>query len=687
MDAPAQKGYHQPITLDNAKSVTEHIILGRGVISKLAWAPDQRTLAAASARGIWLCSTGQPDFPPRLLENHAEPISSVAFAPNGTFVASASRNGSVRLWDVLSGEFRDMPPMAGYQLQDVVFSPDGMLLAVGGSDEERNDWGRGRLTLFHVPTATIVASIETAHGISRVLFHPSGQVLAYATLNCEIHLWDVKAQHDSCVLAGEPEEESDWLVAIAFCRDGTGLITLSSLGKQENWDLTGIPAKTVSRLPNRYLRAAAFDSSGQRLAYGMTPVWYAAETMPEGTADFGFDATGQLMITHREHLDAVGIWDWMAQTAPILLPGHSGVIHAVAFSADGQQLASADANTVRIWNLPTRTSRAILHQSSDHVLAVAVNHDATVIATAGSSDHQVRLWDGVAAVERTVLNGHMDTVDTLLLTSNGTLLASAGFEPIIYLWDIHQGVRLATLRGHRERIQTVVMSPDQSILASNGGDNMVGLWDLQTGTQRAMLQGHSDRVTDVAFSPLGTLVASSSRDKTVRLWDGGTGAVVTVLLGHMHEVQTVVFNPSGAILASSDADGILCLWDVETHALWAILREHIRGISEILFSPDGTCLIVVSFDGLLHFWDIELGVVRFVLPGAAPIAFSPDGTLLVSGKGAFNPTICLWDVQTGALVAELRGHALVLKSLVFSADATVLASGGADGTVRLWCVT
>lgn len=286
------------------------------------------------------------------------------------------------------------------------------------------------------------------------------------------------------------------------------------------------------------------------------------------------------------------------------------------------------------------------------VWSVAFSPDGQTLASAGN-DRNVILWDASNGERRRTLSRHSDLVLCVTFNpNNGMQLASGSRDKTIILWDVETGKPIRTLRGWlffdpNELINSVAFSPDGKTIASGSWDNKVILWNATNGRQKCTFNGHSDWVYSVAFSPDGKTLASGSRDELIMLWDTSTDRSPRSLNGNSGLVNTIAFSPNGRLLASGYFNPIIIVWDLDTEEQSLILRGHSERINSVAFSPDGKILASASFDQNIILWDIKSGDRIDTLKGHSErilcLAFSPDGRFLASGAG--DETVKIWQVD------------------------------------------
>jgi hypothetical protein len=278
-----------------------------------------------------------------------------------------------------------------------------------------------------------------------------------------------------------------------------------------------------------------------------------------------------------------------------LLEGHTNGVAGVAFSPDGQILASGSSD-VRLWRL---SDSALLRTMEESGGTVVFSPDGQILAAL--SEDGVRMWrvsDGTLL--RTL---KASKVTSIAFSPDGQILASGSWdEVIVRLWRVSDGAQLLTLEGSG---RNVVFSPDGQTLASGSRDeNIVRLWQVSDGTLLRVFEGHRHGVVGVAISPDGEILASASSDLYVHLWRVSDGTLLRKLFGHSNTVTSVAFSPNGQTLASGSADQTVRLWRVSDGTLLRTI-ELTSYVFCVAFSPDGQILAAGADDQAVHLWQIE----------------------------------------------------------------------------------
>jgi eukaryotic-like serine/threonine-protein kinase len=538
-----------------------------GWIAAVAFSTDGTRLASAGQDGavrIWDVSAApddksSPDRLSRALRGHINGVFGVAFNPDGTKLASASKDGTVRVWDVSGQPPRDVLVFRGHQQEVccVAFHPGGALVASGGADRMVRIWNAATGSqILEFPAA--------ASRVNAIAFSPDGARLATGSLDHTVHVWDAANGRPIAVFAGHAAA----VIEVAFSADGTKLVSAGQDATVKLWNLTSEPG--VRRFQSVSETAGTFNKPDSTDLSATNVRWVGGVAFRPSGNEVAAAGTNQ----------TVGIWDAATGVLTDELRDGWGMMIALAYDRQGTRLAVAETDrNVRIWNLGAIRQPLLLSDLSEGVASVAFSPDGNVLATGGgdpprviqapagkfpaaeNDQRKIRFWNSSDGHEIRSLRGHTGSIHALVFSPDGALLSSAGADGIVRIWDTPTGQLRGELKGHASAVFGIAFHPDGSRLVSAGADQTIRCWNVKTGLLVHALKGHTNWVMGVAFNPDGSRVASAGADQTVRIWDVARGREVLTLRGPRDRVHGVAFSPDGELVAAASADGVVRVWE------------------------------------------------------------------------------------------------------------------------------
>ena len=519
-----------------------------------------------------------------------------------------------------------------------------------------------------------------------------------------------------------------WILDIAYSNDGTRLAVGSGIGV---WVYNAFTGAEIDLLTGHtsVIRSVAFSRNGSTLAGG------------------GWDGT-------------IHLWDATTGQHRNKLTGHRSAVRSVAFSRNGTLASGSQGGTIHLWDATTGQHLRVLTPldvfgNAEIVNSIAFSPDGNTLASAGKSflSGIIHLWDATTGQHRKKIEPwgmNAGGLWSVAFSPDGSTLAGASQtlpgmrHGELYLWDANTGAEQRLEKSENGDIlssaptyyYSVAFSPDGNTLISGGGKFFGGgnidLWDADTGQHKQRLTGHAWPVRKVAFSQDGRFASGGGEE--LILW-GATGRPLNTITGHKWLGRSVAFSQDGTLVSGNWA-GSIDLWDADTAQHEKRLPGHVSAVRSVAFSRDGRTLASVA-GKTIRLWDGVTGQYKRSLPdrsyggsgsgigigiggigfgdtsggltgiriggitigfglggGSDPykydpyiysVAFSRDGRTLAAGKGGdhVHGSIDFRDTTTGKVLHSITELEADVWSVAFSPDGT-LASGSTDGIIRLW---
>lgn len=551
---------------------------------------------------------------------------------------------------------------------------------------------------------------------------------------------------------GDPSGDSWTIEHLSLAADERTVVVAGNAGQVETWSV-GDMRRTARWDAGHVILTTAINQDGSLVAT-------AGDGVDQGTS------RGVIRVWRRKG-------EAYEQAAE--LKSLEGRVHTVAFSPNGQRLVAggrrgSPIGSAFLWDWEKSATVTRLPGPIDTVWSVAFSHDGQRVATAGE-DKKVHVWNAATAQELQQFVGHeKSVVYCVAFSQDGRRIASGDYDGRTLVWPIDESTEFQRrviedvksrvgresppaprierrLQGHTGSVLSVAFSRDDRRLITGAQDNTVKVWTLGDASSNATvssataeagaaataddeppvtLRGHGGWVRSVRFvgaDDESPVVVSGAMDHAWRRWNVARYREEVLLAGRTARqdrksvsetsqgFNQAIYAARGRAIVTARADGEVQLWSASERSLVKLLDEgHRFLVSKTFVSPDGERLYTVGGDGdfgTLRAWNLKRGVEERVLEPigrrglAAP---SADGRFVLTGGK--NKTATWWDLTSGQVVHTLNpregdeerprgGNAIRPASLdakktyettavAVSRDGTQLFTGDEAGACRLW---
>ncbi|MGH9800019.1 MAG: WD40 repeat domain-containing protein, partial [Blastocatellia bacterium] len=269
--------------------------------------------------------------------------------------------------------------------------------------------------------------------------------------------------------------------------------------------------------------------------------------------------------------------------------------------------------------------------------------------------------------------------------SNGNQVFAASSERITKRFDLasRAALQLSAEPERLEKYEAAAFSTDGQSLAISAGTRDLEVRSFNDFNTPVMLTSRANPVRAVAFSNDGRWMATGNQDTSATLWDVFAGRVIANLAGNEGSISSVAFSADSQLLATGSRGGIVRLIEVVGARESRKWQAHDGGVNSMLFTTDGK-LVTCSSDKTIKAWDANGNSITTIKQAKEinSLSLSADGKLLASG--AADGAVKIWDTANWRELRSLPAHNGAVFALAFSNDGKTLASGGADKAVKLW---
>lgn len=473
---------------------------GRGALMShlLAFSPDSKMLAFPSVSGVrvWDVAAGKELY--RLETETKTRIGCVAISSDGKWLAAASfpdvgdSDHAIHLWDMATGKAVDALKGHEGNIVALAMSPKSNVLASASRDGTIRFWDLAKRQKMEVGR-----SPDPLRYFNALAFSADGKVLVSGDSSGALRLWDARTRKEIAT-PGSDANSVDWA---AFAPDGQTVISAGE-ARIGLWEpLSGRPRRFSDGAPRNTFHTA-LSPDGKTLAMtdwppGQVLLWDVADGKllrkigGEGQPRISscvFSPDGRRVAGGSYEQDIIRVWDAASGKELLQLKGQKKT-SSLAFAPDGATLVSAsvEANgdyTVRLWKLVDGTEIWRKTTQPWTVFDVKFSPDGRTLALVGgmpgrlNTTGEVRFWDAATGKELRHCEGHRERVGCAAFSADGRMLATGSQDNTVRLWEVATGRERRCLQGHRNLISAVSFSPDGRLLLSASRDTTALVWDL-----------------------------------------------------------------------------------------------------------------------------------------------------------------------------------------------------------------
>ncbi len=516
-------------------------------VFSIAFSPDGQWVASGEMSNrikIWHAAGGDAVH---TLQGHSGSVYSVRFSPDGKILASASRDMTIKFWDPSSGQELRTLPGHWEPVLCLRFSPDGSLLASGSEN--------GTIKLWNVNDGREIIKIEDAHDrlVKTVSFSPDGQILASGGGYHTIRLWRVPQGELLTTFQHEVKSWEAEAVQVAFAGDSRTLVSTGWDRTMRVWDVQTealLKQKAPAQVPKT--KAVVMGKPPltvqNRFKGSLTPLACVAIS-PNGQMYAAGNKTGRIEIRGLTNGDAIHSFQ-----------AHFEYVESVEFSPDSQTLLSLGRDHgIKLWNVKDGVLLGELNQTRIGFSQATFTPDNTHLVC-GDLKGRIRYFNLENMEKDRAFTAHVKSIRRLVFSPNGKLLLTGGRDGDLKLWQTADLAPAGAFNGSRQGVESVCFSPDSRHLLYIDEKQNIVLYRLADGAAAQKFPKRRHVVNTLRFHPEGQWFVSGSFDR-IHFWDiSQAHPFLSLKGGHYNPVGSLGFTSNGQTLVSIGMNNSVKVW-------------------------------------------------------------------------------------------------------------------------------
>lgn len=515
-----------------------------GWIRSIAFTPDGTLATASTDHTIKLWNVQRNELI-HTLSGHTDMVSDIAISPDNRLLASTSRDGTVRLWTIATGQPHTPTSAPGgfYALPQeneqtprgwttgLAFSPDNTHLAVGATDNH--------IRILKIADGTIEQTLQGHTGlivIRGLAYSSDGNHLASASVDGTARIWNSRTGATSQTL----DHRGGRVLSVSWLPDNTTLATSSDTrGEVLLWDtqeatpnqripLAQAPIHTLAYAPDSTILATAGRNGTIRLHLLQTNRQITLADAAQTQQTLAFLSSHELTIANNDPTGSLTILDILRRSDAQTNPQPGGPMQSIAASTQrGWIAAASQPDEILLWDAHNAQPIHRLHTANGPATHLAFHHQgATLIAsTTGASEQTasqltIQIWNTTTGTISHTLTAHQQPITAIATRPGTSTLATTSQDSTLRLWNITNGTPIQTISTPTEQewYTSIAYSPDGQLLVTGSTAGTLTFWNAETAEQIHQQHLGGNGVLAIAFRPDGKQLAVSLLDGGVKLF-------------------------------------------------------------------------------------------------------------------------------------------------------------------------